>query len=181
MARSFAITNGFLRTREIRRPSTLKGEVANGVTDIVVVDDFVGTGETMVHQIGRLWEYIPQEQTVHIFILAGMANGVDRVSAAAQEAFGDSRVSVRCLYEMPSDPGPFDSRSGVFASEDDAADARRIAEDFGRRLEKNVPLGFGACCSLITFSRTIPNNALPILWSSSASRDFQFKPLFPRN
>ena len=181
MARSFAITNGFLRTREIRRPSTLKGEVANGVTDIVVVDDFVGTGETMVHQIGRLWEYIPHEQTVHIFILAGMANGVDRVSAAAQEAFGDSRVSVRCLYEMPSDPGPFDSRSGVFASEDDAADARRIAEDFGRRLEKNVPLGFGACCSLITFSRTIPNNALPILWSSSASRDFQFKPLFPCN
>jgi hypothetical protein len=181
MARSFAMENGFLRTKQINKPDLLRGEREKGVTDVVIVDDFVGTGATLRSELAEMAEWVADDQAVHIILLAGMAAGVDRVSDSAREVFGDSRVTIRCLHEIKNAPSPFDFEAGVFDTADDASDARLIAEEFGSKLEPKTPLGYGGCCALVVFSRTIPNNALPILWSGASRSVFSFEPLFRRN
>ena len=180
MARSFAIANGFLRTKQIHKPELLSQEAKNGVTDVVLIDDFVGSGRTLQADLREMAKWT-SDQAVHIFLLAGMAKGVDRVSDAAGEVFGEDRVKIRCLHEIKGSPGPFDFPGGLFDSQDDATDAQRVVEEFGHKLEPKIPLGFGECCALVAFSRTIPNNAPPILWSRSRGNVFKFEPLFPRN
>ena len=181
MARSFAIVNGFLRTKQIHKPELLRGEGESGVTDVVLIDDFVGSGQTLETELPDIAKWVADDQVVHLFLLAGMTMGVDRVSDTARRVFGEGRVTIRCLHEIVSEPTPFDLDAGVFKSADDAADARRIVEEFGRKLEPNVPLGYGECCALVAFARTIPNNAPPILWSGARGDVFSFEPLFRRN
>ena len=181
MARSFAIVNGFLRTRQIHKPELLKGERGNGVTDVVLIDDFVGSGMTLQSEMEEMAQWVADDQAVHIYLLAGMTSGVDRVSDTAREVFGDNRVTIRCLHEIKSAPSPFDLEAEVFESADDASDARLIVEEFGKKLEPKIPFGYGGCCALVTFSRTIPNNAPPILWSGASGNVFSFEPLFRRN
>ena len=181
MARSFAIVNGFLRTKQIHKPELLRDARENGVTDVVLVDDFVGSGKTLQTELKEIAEWVANDQAIHIFLLAGMTAGVDRVADAAREVFGDNLVAIRCLHEIKSAPNPFDLDAGLFESVDDASDARRIVDEFGRKLEPKIPFGYGGCCALVTFSRTIPNNAPPILWSGASGSIFSFEPLFRRN
>ena len=181
MARSFASANQFLKTRDILRPSQLKDAITDGVTDIVICDDFVGTGSTLKESLANYIDCLAPEQRLHLFVLAGMSDGVDLITSEAHNIYGDERVNIRCLHEIPSQPSMFDLESKIFESLEEAKRARILIQDFGRRLEPKAPLGFGGCCALITFSRTIPNNALPILWSRSRKDSFNFQPLFPRH
>jgi hypothetical protein len=178
LARSFARANGFLRDgRGIRGPGAI-AENPGGVTDVVVIDDFIGTGRTLTSQLGELAEVLPTDKALHLFVLAGMADGVDALGRIFEERFGN-RGSFHVLVDIPSRPGPFDPAAGIF-DRAVASEAENIARSFGERLEPNVPLGVGACCSLVVFHNTIPNNAPAILWSSSRGKH-PFKALFARN
>jgi hypothetical protein len=148
------------------------------VTDVVVIDDFIGTGRTLTSQLGELAEVLPTDKALHLFVLAGMADGVDALGRIFEERFGN-RGSFHVLVDIPSRPGPFDPAAGIF-DRAVASEAENIARSFGERLEPNVPLGVGACCSLVVFHNTIPNNAPAILWSSSRGKH-PFKALFARN
>lgn len=53
---------------------------------------------------------------------------------------------------------------------------KRLASDFGARLEPKHPVGYGNCEALVVFERSRPNNALPIMWASSKD----WIPLFKR-
>lgn len=175
MARSFASANGFLKDiRGIVRPSQVKNVYKEGISDIVICDDFVGTGQTLSNDLEKFYKFIMPEQRIHIFILAGMPKGIDCVTNRAHEIYGTDRMSVRCLVEL-------DTKSEILAkfTTEEAKQAERLLQDFGSLLEPKHPFGYGDCCSLITFSRTIPNNAPPILWKESTG-DFKFQPLFPR-
>ena len=151
----------------------------NGVTDVIIVDDFVGTGATLTHDLEELALKLPSSTFVQILILAGMQDGLDAVSQACQKLFGDS-FFVDCLHKIPNDPGPFDVEAGIYGDPEDATDARKIFEEVGKKLEPKAAMGYGNCCAPIVFSRTIPNNAPAVLWSA-ASGSFGFVPLFPRN
>lgn len=180
MARSFAWANKFPRdNRMILEPSQISKALNDGVSDIVICDDFVGTGQTLLNDLYDFKEFVTAEQQVHVFILSGMADGIDKITSKAYEIYGTDRISIRCLHELSSKLEIFDIKSKVFDSAEEAERALRLLRDFGSRLVPNAPLGYGDCCSLITFQRTIPNNAPPILWKESTG-DFQFQPLFPR-
>lgn len=180
MARSFASANKFPRDKSgILKPNQIGDALKDGVSDIVICDDFVGTGDTLLNDLDQFKEYVMPEQQVHVFILSGMADGIDKVTNKAYELYGRDRINIRCLHELSSKATIFDMQSNVFGSEEEAERARRLLYDVGSRLLPKAPLGYGDCCSLITFSRTIPNNAPPILWKE-ATGDFKFQPLFPR-
>lgn len=182
MARSFASANQFLKDkRGILRPSQLKDAIADGVTDIVICDDFVGTGSTLKEDLSNYIDYLAPEQQLHLFVLAGMSEGVDLITNELGKIYEDERIKIRCLHEISSQPSIFDLESKVFETAEEAKQARKLMLDIGSKLEPKAPLGFGECCALITFSRTIPNNAPPILWSESNKADFKFQPLFPRH
>lgn len=183
MARSFASANKFLKDEKgILRPSQLKDAIKDGVTDIVICDDFVGTGQTIREEfLDKYIDFLAPEQYIHLFVLSGTAAGIDLITNEAYRIYGDERINIRCLHELPSQPDFFDLESKVFESSEEAEQARKLMFNVGLKLEPKAPLGFGDCCALITFSRTIPNNAPPILWSESKKGDFKFQPLFPRH
>ena len=182
MARLFAEENRFLRDkRGIMPPAELRDAArSRGVKDVVLIEDFVGSGDSLCEHIRDFSRHVSDDQYVHLFVVAGMVEGIEAVMRGAEKSLGAGRVTVRCLHRIPNRPGPFDPDSGVFESADEAADARRITSEFGRRLLEEAPLGYGNCCSLIAFSRGIPNNAPPILWGRSLENP-PFEPLFPRN
>lgn len=180
MARSFVQANSSsFRREDIHPPEQLPELASQGVTDIVIIDDFVGSGASLSRDLRELSDRTPTSVAVHVFVLAGMSAGLDAVSRAVTKAMGD-RAAVHCLSEIHSEPGIFDPRAGVYPDVSDAADARAIVEQVGRRLEPRAPLGYGDCCAPIAFSRTIPNSAPAILWSASKGA-YEFEPLFPRN
>ena len=107
MARSFAKANGFVRdSRGILGPRSLRAWASRGVRDVVIVDDFVGTGNTLERQLQEISKLIPPEQVVHVFVAAGMSDGVSKVATSARETFGEERVSVRCILEIDSEADP---------------------------------------------------------------------------
>ena len=180
MARSFARTNRFIAKRDVVAPGKLRECRNDGVTDVVVVDDFCGSGDTLSADLEKFAPFVGAEQMLYLFVLAGTDQGIDRVEEEAARLFGQGNVKVRAMHSLRQEPDPFDERSKVFPSLTMAEDARYLVERFGKKLEPRIPLGYAEGCALIAFSRTIPNNAPPILWSSS-SGGFQFFPLFPRH
>lgn len=180
LGRAFATTNGLLRGQHVISPGDAVAAVGSGVSDLVVVDDFVGTGQTLSTDLEDLLAAVQSGLHLHVFALAGLDVGVDRVAARASELFGPENVTFRCLEEISSNPGPFSVESGGFESDREARDARALVEDYGARILKSAPMGFGGTPALVVFSRAIPNNAPPILWKKS-SGEYKFRPLFPRN
>ena len=181
MARLFAEVNRLVRGRGgIVSPSGLKAAGTRGVKDVVLIEDFVGTGDSLVEYTREFAGFLADDQHLYIFVVSGMSQGIDVVRKSAEQTLGRDRVSMHCMHEIPSDPSPFDSSSNLFSSAEDAADARRITIEIGRRLLRDAPLGYGDCCSLVVFTRGIPNNAPPILWRRSKGNP-PFEPLFPRN
>lgn len=180
MARSFARTNKFIAKKHVVAPSKLGEGRKADVTDLVVVDDFCGSGNTLSEDLAKLAPFIGAEQMLHLFVVAGINEGIDRVEEQAGKLFGRRNVRVQAMHSLKRTPGPFDEGSKVFPSLTMAEDARYLVRHWGQKLEPNIPLGYAEGCVLIAFSRTIPNNAPPILWSSS-SGDVRFSPLFPRH
>jgi len=180
VARTFKKANPRqLATKNISEPNELRKLADGTVTDVVVLDDFVGSGQTLIQQLEDFAPCLPEEMTVHIVVIAAMEDGLDTVSKAATGFFGD-RFVLDCLCPIKNSPGPFDIASGFYETEQDAHDAEILLRSFGEQPEPRAPLGYGDCCTPLTFSGTIPNNAPPILWSSR-SGDSGFSPLFPRN
>ena len=133
MARSFAGANRFVRdTRGIVAPRSLrKWERDKGVTDVVFVEDFVGTGDSLCQHLRDIGGSVSDSQNVHVFVLAGTCSGIDKADGTASEVFGRERAEVRALIEIRDDVQPFSVDSGLFASVDDSVDAEKIITDVG--------------------------------------------------
>ena len=180
LARQFAKVNGFTVKWGMMRPRLLQQSAADGVRDVVIVDDFCGTGETLEGHLASLANQVSNDQIVHLFILVGMSGGVDRINRAADSLFKSGHFFLHCLHELEGQQWVFKTGTAYFDSVDMASDARKLAKDIGAKLEPKIPLGYGDCCALVTFSNSIPNNAPPILWSESSGQ-FRFRPLFRRH
>jgi hypothetical protein len=179
MARAFASANGIMRdSRGIVPPEDLEPLISNGVKDVIFVDDFVGSGDTISHALTTLKAQVPDAARVHFVVLAGASEGLDRVDTALRDAFGD-RAGLHAMYTTPDASTVFSQNSGIFDSADEAADALQLVRRQGELLESRTPLGYDDVCALITFSTTIPNNAPPMLRKSSTGR-VNFEALFPR-
>ena len=179
-ARMFNTANGRrFQPRGVIEPIGLASLVDSDVTDVIVVDDFVGSGDTLVDGLADLRDLIPASTQLHVFVLAAHPVGLERVVEFAQEQFAD-RCIVDGMQEVLGDPALFSVSGGIFESEQDCIDAKALVNEFGSRLSPQAPLGYRGCCSLVKFASTIPNDAPPILWRSS-SGTFEFKALFERN
>ena len=179
-ARMFNMANGRrFQPRGVIEPTSLTSLTDSGVTDVIIADDFVGSGDSLVNGLTGLHDLIPSSVGLHVFVLAGDPLGVENVVEAARSLFGD-RCLVDSMQEVLGAPSLFDSSTGVFDSEQECIDAKALVSEFGSQLDPQSPLGYGGRCSLAMFPSTIPNNAPPILWRSSRG-GFEFEALFERN
>ena len=173
-ARLFAQENSIalpnvVATGEVSR----RGRQLKELRSIVIVDDFIGTGKSAAAELREFLTELDDEldSPVHYVCLAGFASGIERIISDLREAgFEQGDHYLISVCDILGD----EDRAFADASASDYA--RAVAEDYGRRLVKKYPLGFGDCQALVLFDATCPNNTLPVLWYG----DRGWKPLFAR-
>ena len=179
MGRTFTRDNPLTVAHHFTSPRNLRQRAESGVTDVVIVDDFIGSGDTLITELPRLTKMLGTNQVLHLFVLCGLESGVTRVKQRAVEMLGARSVRIDVLSVIPEYPWPFEEQTNLFTSVEMAQEAHSLVQEFGRRLEAKTPLGYGKRCALVVFSDTIPNNAPPIL-RKTVSGKFTFNALFPR-
>jgi len=150
---------------------------------ILIVDDFAGTGSTILkglksffsqEGIEEILERYLSERRILCYLLYSFStalqllkNNFPKVEFFAANVFGDEVSAL-------------DRNAGIFSNEEEIKFAQDILIQLGRELTPQRPLGFGDMGALVAFHNTVPNNTLPIFWCNGKVNDKPWKPLFPR-
>ncbi|WP_430905588.1 phosphoribosyltransferase-like protein [Maribacter sp. 2-571] len=149
---------------------------------LVLIDDFVGSGKTILDYWDSNLDGAEDSFDNIVFIgVAGMSFGLNKI----KHLFNDVRIPSSNIYKkaFSSDASFFGYRS--------QSEHRQIAYDYGTQLTRpntlksgkiNYPnaLGFSNSQALVGFFYGCPNNSLPIFWQEKNSDDFKWKSLLPR-
>jgi hypothetical protein len=165
--------------RNVVEPSKLASAFQGTVKAVLWVDDFIGTGSTIVKQFEEHRDdLVALQKQYDVRYFVGVIAGLQESQAKASEALDGLglRIELRVCEPLSNRDQCFSPESGVFEDDEERLRAKRIAEDFGRRIVAKHPLGFGDCGTCVVFERSCPNNNLPVLWGNSNG----WAPLFPR-
>ena len=148
---------------------------------LVVVDDFAGTGNTILKGLNRLWS----EDEALFTHLSNEGRIVISLNTAFPEAITNVRqqypkVKVLPITTFDSELKALSPEAKIFGNDAELAFAKDVMLQIGRQLLPQNPLGFGNMGALISFHNTIPNNTLPIFWCSGEVNGRDWNPLLPR-
>ena len=146
---------------------------------LVFIDDIVATGDSAAQMLQELDSFIAQtvrERQIKVFFACVVAldDGWKSLEGVVESL--QTKVDIKACEFLDSSARCFSASSSIFPDEQKRLDARLVALDYGKRLEKNCPLGYGDLELCVAFEHGCPNNSLPVLWSDSVG----WKPLFPR-
>ena len=153
-------------------------QIANpDIKRYVFIDDFCGTGKQAVrYAAGVVTEIrrLAPHCSIDYFVLAGTTEGLNHVRSMTSFDRVDSVIelddSFKCFH--PS------SRYFEQSDEDDRTASEELARRFGKKLNKNHPLGHDGSQLLVSFTHNTPNNTLPIFWANKPS--VPWLPIFRR-
>lgn len=178
-AKYFIDANSILQKNSTEKNKILEKLNNNSFDYLVFVDDFMGTGKTIIDFIKELKRDFPDIFDKKIEIIIGVVSGFLYAKEYVEKEFEKLKINnikiVICEPLNESDKC-FSDESKIFTNPDDRRNARDICWEKGNYLVSNNPLGFGDCQSIVVFPDTCPNNSLPILWAEKED----FKPLFKR-
>lgn len=178
-AKYFIDENSILQKNSTEKNKILEKLNNNSFDYLVFVDDFMGTGKTIIDFIKELKRDFPDIFDKKIEIIIGVVSGFLYAKEYVEKEFEKLQINnikiVICEPLNESDKC-FSDESKIFTNPDDRRNARDICWEKGNYLVSNNPLGFGDCQSIVVFPDTCPNNSLPILWAEKED----FKPLFKR-
>ena len=150
----------------------------NEVQRLVIIDDFAGTGGTLVDGLKEHLETLKLANSngirVVLVVVVGFGRARDRVNRFITES--GLEADVYLCDELGDEDRVFWEESTFFGNPEERDRARQIAESKGVVLERRHPLGYGDTQSAVVFYQSCPNNTLPILWSAKGG----WSPLFPR-
>ena len=152
--------------------------IAVSLQTIVFIDDFAGTGRTIVRGLERELDLLRRAGRESIDAVVVCLVGFSSARARIERFASSRKVKVRVYFceELGPEHSAFSESSTVFAHHAERMEARRVAESVGVSLERRQPLGYGGMEALVVFPEACPNNTLPILWSEAG----KWRPLFPR-
>lgn len=148
---------------------------------LVIVDDFAGTGNTLVKGLERLW-------LLDKSLFSELAEK-GRMICCLQTAFPEaieeikrrfSQVQILTMTTFGDEVRAFAPEANIFEDEGERKFAEDVMLQIGQQLVPQNPLGFGNMGALVSFHNTIPNNTLPVFWSTGTANGREWKPLFPR-
>ena len=161
-----------LESLERRSPAT------QNIQRLVLVDDFSGTGSTIIKGLKRHLQLLQrmnaEGKRIIVIALVGFAQARERVENFIDEA--GLEADVYFCDELGPEHQAFSDTSLIFPDPTERDLARRVTESKGVTLESRMPLGYSDTQGLIVFYQSCPNNSLPVLWSQSSD----WIPLFPR-
>ena len=145
---------------------------------LVLIDDFSGTGETLVKGLKKHLELLQyaNAQGIRIIIVAvvGFTQSLDHIRRFVRQNGLDADVYFCDQWGLEHQV--FSEMSTVFPDPAERERAKQIAESKGLALEDRHPLGYKDTQALVVFHQSCPNNTLPILWS----KNHGWRALFPR-
>lgn len=139
--------------------------------NLVIVDDFVGTGEKLTSLLSRLTANPKTSSyTVHVCAFAAMEAGWDHVSAGVGQRFIAHRVLQKCISDLLQEPkrtlllsAMLNLEKSIFSS----------SGDFNLGYKKSE-------ASFYLEGFNIPNNTFPILWWEQYANHAERRTLFSR-
>jgi len=169
MIHQFRLANRMARSvydRMFVFPSMLVQEQLTADDTVVLLDDFVGTGEqaTMAWNLS-FSELVAGAGTVYLMVVAARRRGRERVQS-------NTNLLVHAAHE-------FDDSDDLFGDDCQhfTADEKRTFKKYCERASKKTPAGFGDCGLLVVFSHRCPNDSVAALHASHS----RWRGLFPRN
>jgi hypothetical protein len=148
---------------------------------VVLVDDFSGTGGTIVEFYNVIKAKLPVKHSVIALTVAYMEK--------AKSVLEKEGIKIKGNLRIPA----FAPRGSVFGYYPKMKAMRKFCFDYGDKLysEKDYkekksphhPLGFLNSQTLLGFEHSVPNNTLPIIWADKKidDEDKKWTPLFPRS
>ena len=132
---------------------------------VVLVDDFVGTGDQACKSWDEIYgELLAEVGRVFLVIVAGVNNAIARIN-------DETGLEALAHIGFNNSDNFFDSKCKWFNN----AEKETILE-YCTLIDKVKPKGHGDCGLLVVFSHTVPNNTIPIL----QKRTNDWEPLFCR-
>lgn len=150
---------------------------------ILILDDFAGTGSTLSKGLEAFFNRVGSEPAVESFLSEG------RILCYLLYSFPEAvqilrkrhpKVKFLAAHVFGEEVRALDKDAGIFANEEEIKFTRDVLMQLGRELTPQMPLGYGDMGILVAFHNTVPNNTLPIFWSSGTVNDKPWRPLFPR-
>ncbi|MEV9526548.1 MULTISPECIES: phosphoribosyltransferase-like protein [Aliarcobacter] len=146
---------------------------------LVFIDDFIGTGNTIVENIKELKHNYPEifkkDIDIYIGIITGFLEAKENIEKEL-EALKISNIKIILMEPLTERDKCFSEASKIFTNPDKRREAKDLCESIGNQLLSSNPLGYGNCQATVIFPETCPNNCLPILWAKKNS----FVPIFER-
>jgi hypothetical protein len=168
LTKDLSINSQQLFTRSVRSPE-VKLKYAN-VKRYVFLDDLCGSGqqsvqytETLLQDLRDVARHEGQEIEIIYLVLFGSSVGLQH----ARDNSDFDRVEAVC--EFDSSFKTFGNNSRCFnpcPSEVDRDLSLTIFEDYGKSLVPDHPLGYKDGQLLLAFHHNVPDNTLPVVWSS---------------
>jgi len=165
----------------------------NNAYALVIVDDFIGTGNALCEYLEELnnecgeilRDLISKDVEVteaekvkklqlHCIAVCGFTDAKSKIENKLNEI--GIPASINICDPLNDEDKIFNEKSRIF-NNIERKKAEEIAYEFGSKLEKRYPFGYGNCQTAVVFEHNCPNNCLPILWAKSK----EFEPLFERS
>lgn len=150
---------------------------------LLFVDDFAGSGETLAKGLAKVLDDAIVGPLIRPFVEEGRVFvNVMYSFAAASERLTEGYPEIGWFFGNTFDAAveALNEDAGIFVDDSERRFARDMLLQMGRDLVRNHPFGWNDIGGLVVFYNTIPNNTLPIFWSSGEVGGRRWKPLFPR-
>lgn len=157
------------RESDIKVSVNYEEESGKNYSHIVFIDDFIGSGNTFLEEYRekKIEDWVLNEKIDNKYILAPimMWNGQKNIEYNFPDftICADIRVELFHNYISPLDA--FNNYDSIHS----------FASEYGAKLLKKSPLGYGNGQALVAYFHSTPNNTLPIIWHNK-----KWQPLYPR-
>ncbi len=114
------------------------------------------------------------EGRVLLVVLYAFGPAIDAIKQA------EPRLKVVVTNVFGPEVKAFEPDAKIFGDTQELEFAKEVMLQIGRELTPQMPLGYKDEGALVAFHDSVPNNTLPIFWSSGRVNERSWKPLFPR-
>ena len=144
----------------------------------MLIDDFAGTGRTLVRGMERELNLLRRATREGIQVVVACLVGFADARSEIEAYLSKNKIDAEVYFcdELGSEHSAFSESSSIFSDDTERRDAMETAESTGFKLERRHPLGYGRIAGLVVFPDSCPNNSLPILWAEKGD----WRPLFRR-
>lgn len=146
---------------------------------LVFIDDFIGTGRTIVENITEIANnYKDLILDRNLIVIIGVITGFQEGKHFIEKTIENIGIPIKIIILDPLDKSnkAFNNESLIFSNPIEREKTKKICYNIGLTLEKHHPLGFDDCQAIVVFPNTCPNNSLPVLWKKTTT----WKPIFER-